>query len=61
MRVFEKLREWITQEQKRKIEDEAMDAAQQKLTDTLETLKASNLQLAESLKGKELHVRQCER
>ena len=57
MHAFKNLAEWFTGSKKTKLEDEAMDRAQEKVEKALEGLKASNRQLSESLKDAELYVR----
>lgn len=57
MRALEQLKEWLTHAKKRQFEDESMNAACRKLDETLEGLRLSNRQLAESMKDKEIQVR----
>ena len=57
MQGFNNFAEWLTGSKKAKLEDEAMDRAQEKVEKALDGLKKSNQKLSETLERVEIRAR----
>lgn len=59
MHVINGILEWLTGSKKRKLEDEMMDRAADRMERSLAGLRDSNTELQKALENKEIHVKRC--